>query len=518
MKKNILLIVPIFAAILLNACTDEQETVLDKNNLDSDKIVLTQEELTSISFDDLSEIPKTEIFSMVTNFLNLQAGKVETRNISSLNFTIKSKSYLGKKSTSELTRSTDQEIKESIPVYELMVENGNQTSYALVSADERDPGILALFSDFPTKNIEIDEALNNPNTKVVLSLTKYQLIKDVEKVEELRAQLRKETIAKICNKLDIPISEYSFENIIDKLSVNGVAITRNHAGTQMPSQQIVAQKAPMCKITWKQHEPYNRACPIEPRMIQLGAGVGFVQDLPVPAGCTTVACIGIEACLERSSIGGIPMNWSYYKSNKTLLEAGEGQTNGTPALELERAGKAIRYIYDQLHSYSEYKYGIDTFTGQSVKYVSATASSYGTNYITSNFNYVNNQSFDPDVVLSSLNQNKPVFVNGKVYGNSAESPEVYAWEGHAFVIDGYMITQKAPTTLTVQLATQKTRSTIVQYYDMYWHINLGWGSNSSAYFKLDSDVTCTPEFYDEFTRYNLVPLKNMSIISHISKK
>lgn len=64
----------------------------------------------------------------------------------------------------------------------------------------------------------------------------------------------------------------------------------------------------------------------------------------------------------------------------------------------------------------------------------------------------------------------------------------------------------------------QTRSDIVQYYDMYWHINLGWGDNSNAYFRLDSDATCTPQFIDKYGRYNLVPTKDMMIISHLSIK
>lgn len=456
---------------------------------------------------------------MVANFINLQDGNAETRSFSAPLFTIKSKSYLGKKSDSELTRSVNPEIDEAVPVYELMVDNNNQTFFALVSADERAPGVLALFSDFPTKENEITEGLNHPNTKAIFSLTKYQLIKDIEKVEQTRTEIRDQTVEKICNKLNIPVNEYSFDKVIDKISVEEIAVSRNSSGTQMPSQQVITQKAPMCKIAWTQYEPYNRSCPPGPKMIWLSPSMGLVQNLPSPAGCVTIACMGIEACVERPSIGGIPMNWSYYKSAKTLFEANSGQSGGSPALELDRAGKAIKYIYEQLGSFPQYDTALD-INGKSVRYISATAafSGRGENYITSNFNYTNNQSFDPDVVLSSLNAGKPVFVSGDVYGDKPGHIGDNHWEGHCFVIDGYMITQKAPATYDLQANAPTSRSVIVQYYDMYWHINLGWGGNSNAYFKLDSDATCTPELTDELGRYNLVPLKNMTIITHISKK
>lgn len=521
MKYLFLLIVTVVTITVFNACTEEIEVqeMFPDNSLSDGKIVLTQDELTSISFDDLTEVPEDKVFSMVTDFLNLQDDKAKTRDALNLKFNVKSKKYLGKKSSLEMTRSSEQEIEGTIPIYELTVEKDNQISYAFVSADNRAPGVLVLFNDFPTKKEEINEGLNHPNTKAVLALTQLQLVKTIEEVEQAQIELREKTIEKICAELNIPVSEYSFENIIDKINVDEKTITRNHAGTEMPSEQTVTKEGPLCKIAWDQYEPYNRACPIGTKFIPMDGNKGLFKELPVPAGCVAIACIGIEACLERTSIGGIPMNWAYYKSAKTLFEANEEQTGGTPPLELERAGKAIRYIYDQLYSYSQYKYGENIFTGEIVKYVSATAvnNPNGDDYIRRNFNYVNNGTlFDPDVVLSSLNERKPVYVTGTVWGDSPENPGTNHPEGHAFLIDGYIITQKAP--LNTKSSSQNTRSTIVKYYDMYWHVNLGWGTNSNAYFKLDSDATCTPEFYDQYGRYNLVQLKNMNIISHISKK
>lgn len=503
MKSITTLILSIFTAIIFNACTNEKDIQIDNDGIVDGKIALTQEELTSISFDDFSEVPENEVLSMITDFINLKSQNADTRSTATPQFTVKTKSYLKKQSSSESTRSANQASGESIPVYDVIVENDNITSYAVVSADKRAPNVLAFIENFPTDENEIQEGLNNPNTRAMLSLAKGQLIDDIENVEQIKTDLREKTITKICKQLNIPFSEYSFEDVADKLSVNGEIVTRNHIGVQEPLGNLIAEKKPMCKIIWEQKAPYNGECPLNSILIPLGEH-SFVVEGRVPAGCVTIACIHAEACVERPSIGGIPMDWSYYKEAKTMDEG------VTPALKLERAQKAIRYIYDQLGSSPVGAYYNGTW------YVHATGSTQGENYIMKNFKYEKHQKFDPDIVLASLNANKPVYISGEVYGNQAEDENDYGWERHAFVIDGYMIRTKLP--VMSPSSNAQTRSDIVQYYDMYWHINLGWGDNSNAYFRLDSDATCTPQFIDKYGRYNLVPTKDMMIISHLSIK
>lgn len=504
MKNIITTILSIFIATIFSACNDEQELVVENNDIIKDKVALTQEELTSISFDEHSEISEEDAFSLVTNFIKLKSDNVETRNANTPTLTLKTKSYIKKQSVSGSTRSVNQEIEEAIPIYDIMVENGSTTSYAVISADKRAPNVLAYIENFPTNENDIQEGINNPNTRAMLSLAKGQLIEDIANVEQIKKDLREKTIAKICNKLNISVNEYSFEKVMEKLSINGEAVTRNHVGVQDPLGNLIAEKKPMCKIVWEQKAPYNGSCPINKILIPLGE-YSFINEGKVPAGCVTIACIHAEACVERPSIGGIPMDWAYYKEAITMDES------VTPNSKLKRAQDAIRYIYDQLQCTPIIAY----YNGD--WYVHSTGSTEGENYIKRNFNYEKEQTFDPDIVLSSLNANKPVYVSGEVYGNQAEDENDYGWEGHAFIIDGYIIKTKMPL---MQSATSfaQTRSNIVQYYDMYWHINLGWGDNSNAYFRLDSDATCTPQFIDKYGRYNLVPTKNMKIISHLSKK
>lgn len=503
------LVVGICIVSCFSACTDSQSLFVDESmNCDEKNLGLTNEEIISISYDDHSEIPQEEVFAKISDFLELETKNAKTRMPSNLQFVVRNKEYLKERDDGTTSTRAMNQIPDSIPVYEVLINSNGNNYYAFVSADRRSPGVFAIFDNFPIDDAKIAEGLNHPNMKAALTLSKMQLICDIENIKQIRSEFREATIEKICNKLGISRNEYSFEKIKSYLNLDSGTSTRNSGGVEMPQEQIVLQKEPMGKILWEQNVPYNGACPEGTILINLGAGISFTQQGNVPAGCVTIACMNIEACLERTPIGGIPMDWSYYKDAKTLFKASAGQSGGTPATLLERAQKAIRYIYDELDSSPVYEYYNGT------RFVSATQSSLGRYYIQKNFNYEKSQTFDPDVVLSSLNAGKPVYLDGNVYGTATTDPTKYVYEGHAFVIDGYIICQKAATAYQIQL---KTRANIVQYYDMYWHLSLGWGE-TAGYFKLDSDATCTPEFYDKYGRYNLIRLKDMHIISHISKK
>lgn len=489
-----------------SACTENQGLFVDESVNGSKKtLLLTNEEIVSISYDDNSEISQEEVFNMVSDFLDLETNNAKTRVTSNLQFAVRNKEYLQETDNGAALTRTVSISSDSIPIYELLISSNDNNYYAFVSADRRSPGVFAIFDNFPVDDAKITEWLNHPNMKAALTLSKMQLVHNIENIKRIQNGLRESTIDKICSQMNITKNEYSYEKIKSYLN-NGVS-TRNSSGVEMPQEQIVLKKEPMGKILWEQYAPYNSACPEGTILFSLGEA-SFTQQGHVPAGCVTIACMNIEACLERTPIGDIPMDWSYYKSAKTLFEAAPGQSGGTPTVLLERAQRAIRYVYDKLCSSPVYNYHNGT------QFVYATQSGLGRSYIQQNFNYEKSQTFDPDVVLSSLNAGKPVYLDGEVYGTSNTDPTEYVTERHAFVIDGYIICQKAATTKPNQL---KTRANIVQYYDMYWHLSLGWGE-TAGYFKLDSDATCTPEFYDKYGRYNLIQLKDMHIISHISKK
>ena len=508
MKKSILYL-SFLTVVLFSACSDEVDSgtnFIDNSN--SDKIVLTHNELMSISFDKVVEASEENVYSMIADFLTLKSGDTQTRSTSNMKFVVKEKSYLANGNVSAITRSSDLALaEESIPVYKVMVEENGKSTLAYVSADMRAPGVLAIFDNFPSDETAFEIGMNEPNTKAIFALTEIDLVKDISDVEELRSELREKTIEKICNELDIPVSEYTFENVINNIQAESsdITITRGYPVFSPPTQ-LVTRKLPLTNIAWHQKEPYNENCLPGKILISVPGLSPWIEDGHVPAGCITMAVAMIDACTKRTPVGGQTLDWGYYNANPKLFSSGNIVT---PSNKLTPATKMISYIYTYLGSFSIRK----SLNGES--YVSATGAymSDAYKYINEFYNYDGRRSFDPDLALNSLNQGRPVLVDGDVYGSTHENPNANVRDGHAFVLDGYMICQKSSS-----LSMTETRADIVKMYDMYWHLNLVWGSECSAYFKLNSNADCFVEVDDQWGRYSYLTMSAQTMTYGIRKK
>lgn len=508
MKKNILFI-SLLAVALFSACSDKTDSVIDcMVNSNSEKIALTHNELMSISFDKVTEVSEENVYSMITDFLALKQEVSLTRSTSNFKFTVKEKSYLAKEELSSITRSSEQTLAgESIPVYKVMVQENGKSSLAYVSADVRAPGILAIFENFPTDEVTFKIGMDEPNTKAIFALTEIDLVKDISNLEKLRSELRERTITKICDKLNIPESEYVFENVINNIQVEGsdISITRGYP-VYGPPTQLVTQKLPLTSIAWHQKEPYNENCPMGKIFIKIDGLNPWIEDGHVPAGCTTMSLVILDACTKRTPVGGQTLDWTYYNANPNLASSGNITT---PLNKLTPATKMISYIYSYIKSFPIPK----SLNGES--YVSATGaySADAYKYIDEFYYYDGRRTFDPDLALNSLNQGRPVYLEGVVLGSSFEDPNELTPDLHAFILDGYMICQKPASTLMAE-----TKADIVKVYDMYWHLNLGWGSECNAYFKLNSNADCFAEMKDQWGRYSCITMSNQTMTYGIRKK
>lgn len=506
MKKNILYIAILIIAFL-SACSNRADMdSIENSNID--KIVLTHNELVSISFDKVLEASEENVYSMITDFVALKSGNPQTRNTSNAKFTIKEKSYLAKEEKSALTRSSDiATAKESIPVYKIMVEENGKSTLAYVSADMRAPGVLALFDNFPSDESAFKIGMNESNTKAVFALAEAELIKDISDVETLRSKLREETIEKICDKLNISVSKYAFEDVINEIQVetNDITITRGQP-VYNPPTQLITQKAPLTKIFWDQKAPYNNDCPNAKIFMAISGFEPWIEEGHAPAGCVTIAIAMVDACTKRTPVGGQTLDWTYYNNNPELADSGNSTT---PPNKLTPVTKMIKYIYYYLNSYPISK----SYNGES--YVSATAApiSRAYDYIDEFYKHDGRRSFDPDLAKTSLNQGKPVFLSGSVSGNTYEDANANVTDQHAFILDGYMICKKASNVSMVE-----TRADIVKVYDMYWHVNMGWGAECSAYFKLSSNADCFAEMDEDIGRHSYFTMSNQTMTYGIQKK
>jgi signal peptidase I len=106
-------------------------------------------------------------------------------------------------------------------------------------------------------------------------------------------------------------------------------------------------------------------------------------------------------------------------------------------------------------------------------------------------------NFNTNTVISSLEQNQPVLIDGYRTKNTFLGITIYYSNGHAWVVDGY-ISQKQPITIKTELLKKGnvvSVSTSTDYnYTTYLHNNWGWnGSNNGYYISGSFDANNGPD-------------------------
>lgn len=269
-------------------------------------------------------------------------------------------------------------------------------------------------------------------------------------VEEGRERLRNKTIEKICRELGIEKADFDINKIADKIVVeqgNTRALP-----IDMPQTQIVSMCAPIVKTEWSQRSPYNLSLPV-PKSPNTQAHVY--------TGCAvTAACQMMTAIKPNLTLDGTTIDWDYLSETPTIsVDAPQGK--------LEMLGKLHSWVYEQLDAQPTYNSsGLYAGTGVSA---SNQVWFYG-NYFNHSESY---SEYDPDALLRSFNAGYPSLIRG---------------QGHAWIVDGFIICQKDTYAETISTIAAETRAQIIQYYDMYWHANLGWGGTANGYYKLDADT------------------------------
>lgn len=473
--------------LFLMSCSDENFLNLSGSN-ESTKIQLTQEEATSIAFDEAGDIQENDACAILTDFVNA-LNKPITRSVNpDVRIKVCSKYYVNE-DKEVITRS-----KVTNPLlYEMEVLQSGKRSFAIVSGDERAPKVLVYIPEI------VDEKYKNSvDYQMIVALAKQSLIKDVDRVEQIKSEYRAKTIAKISKELGIAESdEIHLCDIADKLIVSGETTRADNNAIQNLPTQVVSYKGPFSKTAWDQEAPYNRELDIKP--VDMGF---FVEQTNVPAGCGVIALAELMVAVQpQMTVLGTTMDWNALTQTPTLMESIPGQGGGSPAATLNMAGKLIKSIYDATGSYP--KWGYNSNSDYCVL-GSSTPTTNMCNYIDIYTYHDLARNFDADVVLSSLNQNHPVFMYGPHSTRPAETNGAWSTSIHAFMIDGYAICKK------------KIR-TIVQSYDLYWHANLGWGPDAKAYFNVSQDLNCVIKYSTNFSD-NILETKNLTIIPNIRKK
>ena len=464
MKTKVLLLWSAMVALFfLFSCNSEEESGFE----DSVPVIsLSQEELVSILYDNPGEIEESEAISLVSDFLEALNAENATRSSNNVSLKVSDKIYYINKEKDQVdTRSsTTSEIK--LPIYEVSISGSGSTGVAYVSADERYPEVII----YTPETSDDDEAFIESGAIFLTEWAKASALDEVLKVEQLQENYHATTVAKISKKLGIAESEVIYENIKDHLSVNGQPVTRA-TPVSGPPTQLITSKGPFVPVQWNQDSPYNRALP---------APLPTAWQSNVYTGCSTTAIAQLlTACRPTLTVEGVQINWDLLtdKPKATIYDS---------SAKLDMLGKLFKWIYSELQATPIYDSN-GQHTGTSVY-----------TYMSDRFmtNYLNGGdliSYDPDVLLHSLNDNKPSWISG---------------QNHAFIVDGYIVCKKKSN-----LSNIETRADIVKVYDMYWHINLGWGGSYNGYYKLNQDTNVDIEAGSR--TYNTQYLK---IKANLSKK
>lgn len=438
MKK----IFPLLLIFLLSACSQS----LENEGIDTspEKLVnLTQEEYLSIVYENPSELDTIAVKLLVSDFLtsieeNEKSTNTSTRSVSSnFSLNVNSKSYFTEENGSSTRSSSGSEIK--LPIYEVNVTSNKGVGVVYVSADERNAEVIT----YIPQTAKDEELFIKSGSAFLVKWAKESSYERLMETERIRKELHDTTIAKISKQLGIDESQVTVESILDRISVGETRATP----VDHPSTSVVSMVAPIVKTEWSQNSPYN---------LSLAKPNAPSTQAHVYTGCAvTAACQLMTAIKPNLTLGGTVIDWDYLSETPTI-------TSNAPQRKVDMLGKLHTWVFDQLDAVAQYDiYGYHNGTGVSA---SSQIWFYG-NYFNHSEDY---STYDPDALLRSFNAGRPSLIRG---------------QGHAWIVDGYIIANKAVTS-----SAKSTRAVIIQYYDMFWHANLGWGGTANGYYKLKPDA------------------------------
>ncbi len=477
-------------AFVFSACTDTYEKDIATSNVQTRKLILTPEEYVSIAYDNPQELSEKDIIEVINDFQSIASqfkGEATTKGTNAIQANTISKYYLTNNNTIDrrnITHSIDNS-KLNIPIYEVeLSKNGNQKDFAIVCGDERAPKVLFYANDYETSSNE-----DNVGMRYLMEIAKLSSIEDIESIEEIKLLKRDSTLNKVSKELNIPKDQITRDFIKTKITTNENVTTREHnpiGGTTTPSGRILSIIPSMSNIAWHQEAPYNKQIPKGLR----ADGVGSYYEDNYPVGCANIAIASLFSILQPIMVGvtsngrEILIDWDYITSSRSL-------NSSSPAKMAEMASSLLRTIYNR--TFSDPKYAVIKTYDEDNNPINIKVVTETTTTIQNMINYIKvvatysggtNAKFNPNTVLNSLLDQKPVllFGNGHFVDKNhqpIDDPIYDSTPGHGWLIDGYCLAKKSG----------QARN------DQYWSVNMGWGKNSSyIYFKTqdnfqDCDVT-----------------------------
>lgn len=447
--------------VFLASCTNSDSVI---EHSQADKIVLTQDEYISIAFDTPEEITENDVLAIVTEFSTLQ-----TRSLYPRTPDVASKQYIS--AVMNGTGGKTYPIK--VPVYEVNL-NNDGGGYALVSADERIPCVIAY-----VEKGSIQDTIENIGAAMMIREAEKALLRNIAQRELLKDSLQKKVLRKIAVKLGHDAVEY--KDIQDKIIV-GDATTRSKVTTNPNEGTLLKEVRSLITTKWNQTPPYNDMMDTNPN--------GNPKDSyngKNAVGCTAVAMAQIVARYEcLSSAYGITLNWSDLKSSSRIYPSSDDELKRQVASLCKHVAIGIKTTWANGSGAANIKNSASYLNGLGITF--DTGKKYA------------GYPMDAVRIVASLDDLCPVIITGKKQDNTRSTG---GGGGHCWLLDGYQLRSR-PTNARI----------IVRENDVYVHANFGWGGHEDGYYMVDRNNTSL----DFETAFNGYYNQNLKIFPNVRRR
>ena len=176
--------------------------MLSDINYNGSEIVLTENELLSISFDDNVQLSEDEAVDILYEYLN---NNLKTRQMRYF-------AKIGSIRKNDITFETNlksriSDVKSSIFIYEMDVASNGENYTAIISGDKRFPFVLAYFAKCREEGKKLSSEI------LPIQYSEEVLLNNIKYVELIEDSLRTSTLKKIAKEMKIPTDNIKLEEI-----------------------------------------------------------------------------------------------------------------------------------------------------------------------------------------------------------------------------------------------------------------------------------------------------------------
>lgn len=450
MDKRFMLYFFLLVAFLLTGCV--RDNVLQEPASVNESPVLTADELrflsaigreTKFGDEDIDRIIGDAIDFMDARTPTRSGGKRIVAEIRPLMVTI----------PATLTRS----LEETDGDLFYIVNFENEEGYSIISADSRIQDEIIVF----VGHGNLPDSITNPGLEIMMSRLDGYAANSIAKYDAW------------CDSVEVVLlTKFGAESVEEVLALTGTGQMITRSVDPLPEMRIFrsdwmesARVSPMIPVEWGQQGVFN------------DTAEAMTGIFDVPAGCVAIATVQLMAYWQRPQSYHQYTNIDWGELCKYTGSAGNrpdgyktwtGKMSNAPSSIRRMCADIIWHIGDDV--------GMKYYAGGSVA-----SSSDAINLLYElGFNVSLRQDYSKSPVISSLSDQRPVYIRGDAFKIITDS--VTYEEGHAWLIDGYLQYEQLITVSERTAGGGWKIVSITSAFREYFHNNFGWNGNDSGYY------------------------------------